>query len=58
MTAKGPLEEIQEVLKAREPVYREMATVTLCTDEQSVEELADEIVRQLRLSPSPETKRG
>lgn len=49
LTSKGMLDEIRDVLTRREPLYRSMATLVLSTDQKSVEQLADEILRELQL---------
>ncbi len=43
LTAKGDLNEVEELLKIREPLYREAAHATFDSD-QSPERLADDIV--------------
>jgi shikimate kinase len=47
LTATGGVEEIREVLAAREPLYRETATVTVETMDKPVEAVVAEIVAAL-----------
>ncbi len=44
LTSRGTLNEIDEVLAAREPLYQEAATVSLSVDAESVTEVARRIV--------------
>jgi shikimate kinase len=48
LTAKGTLDEIDEVLAAREPLYQDAATVSLAVDTASVAEVARHIVALVR----------
>jgi shikimate kinase len=48
LTAKGTLDEVDEVLAAREPLYRDAATVILAVDTQSPDALAQRIVDLVR----------
>ena len=52
LTGKGLLEEIDQVLAERTPIYEECATITVDTDRLSPAEIADQILRQLAL-PRP-----
>lgn len=49
LTSKGMLDEIRDVLTQREPLYRDLATLILNTDDRSVTVLGDEILRKLHL---------
>ena len=51
--AGGGDAEIAQLLAAREPLYRECATLAVLVEGRSVVELADEICRQLNLPGSP-----
>jgi shikimate kinase len=51
LTNRPPLEEIQQLLSRREPIYRETAHLIVETDGKSPESLADEILAGLRLLP-------
>jgi shikimate kinase len=48
LTAKGTLDEIDEVLAAREPLYQDAATVSLCVDAVPAAEVAQQIVDLVR----------
>ena len=48
LTDKGPLEEILQLLKVREPIYRETAHLQIDTEGKSPEQLADEILELVR----------
>jgi shikimate kinase len=54
LTDKGPLEEIIQLLKAREPIYRESAHLVIDTEGKSPREIADEILDELQLPPPAE----
>jgi shikimate kinase len=41
--AKSPIAEIERVLTAREPIYREVATLSVAVDGKTVDELVEEI---------------
>ncbi|RCS41222.1 shikimate kinase [Bremerella cremea] len=47
LTGKSPLEEIEEVLNARLPLYKQCANVTIDTEGKSPEAVADAIMAQL-----------
>jgi shikimate kinase len=47
LTAAGGRAEIEQVLAAREPTYRECATLTVATDGKTSAEVANEIFAQL-----------
>ena len=49
LTGKGLLEEIEQVLAERTPIYQQCATITVDTDDMTPAEVADEILRQLAL---------
>jgi shikimate kinase len=49
LTAKGTLDEVDEVLAAREPLYTAAATVSLAVDTLSVAEVAQRIVALVRV---------
>jgi len=48
LTAKGTLDEIDEVLAAREPLYQEAATVSLAVDTDSAAAVAQRIIDLVR----------
>jgi shikimate kinase len=50
LTATGGRDEIEKLLALREPIYRGCASLTVATDESPVEQLVDEILRQLPAS--------
>ncbi|MFM8290018.1 MAG: shikimate kinase [Planctomycetaceae bacterium] len=52
--AGGGEAEIVQLLAAREPLYRECATLALSVEGQSVTELADQVCRHLNLPGSPD----
>ena len=45
-------QRIEELCQIREPLYREVADITLCTDGRRVSRVADLILRELGLSRS------
>jgi shikimate kinase len=45
--AGGGLSEVEELLRNREPLYREVAGLAVATDRRTTEEIADTIVQQL-----------
>jgi shikimate kinase len=45
LTDKGPIEEILQLLKVREPIYRETAHLQIDTEGKSPRQLADEILK-------------
>jgi len=47
LTPAGGTTEINELLEQREPLYRDCATCTLETDDQTVEQLVQRIVRAI-----------
>ena len=47
LTAAGGLEEIEQLLAVRTPLYRECADCTVVTDDRSPESLADEILASI-----------
>lgn len=49
LTGFTGLEEVEQVLAVREPIYRECATVAINVDGRSPEAVADEIVARLQL---------
>jgi shikimate kinase len=49
LTAKGTLDEVDEVLAAREPLYQDAATVSLAVDTESPATLAQRIVDLVRM---------
>ena len=51
LTTAGGLAEIEQLLKARLPQYRECATLVVDTEGKSPEEIAAEIMDRLRLRP-------
>lgn len=53
LTDGDPAAEVVSLLAVREPLYREIATFAVSTDDRSVAELADEILTRLP-SPGPE----
>jgi shikimate kinase len=48
LTKSGGREEVEALLAARRPLYRECATLVVDTEGKSAAEVADEIVAQLR----------
>jgi shikimate kinase len=51
LTNHPPLEEIIQLLGRREPIYRESAHVIVDTEDKSPEQLTDEILAGIGLSP-------
>jgi len=47
LTGQGPLEEIVQLLKVREPIYRESAHLQIDTEEKTPAQIAAEILEQL-----------
>lgn len=47
LTAAGGVAEIEDLLARRTPLYRECATVTVDTDDRSIQEIIDEIVQRV-----------
>lgn len=47
LTAAGGIDEIREILRRREPFYRETATIAVATDDRSVDDIAEEILNRL-----------
>jgi len=47
LTGKGPLEEIVQLLAAREPIYRESAHLQIDTEEKTPAQIVAEILEQL-----------
>ena len=47
LTSSGGRAEIERLLAAREPLYRECATITLDTESASIEQLIDATLSQL-----------
>lgn len=45
--AGGGLSEVEELLRSREPLYREVANLVVSTDGHTTEEIADTIVKHL-----------
>lgn len=54
LTKLSPTQEILHVLAAREPLYRECATLTIATDRRRPKGIADEILETLALEDSHE----
>jgi len=52
LTNRPPLEEIAQLLCHREPIYRESAHLIVDTEGKSPEQLTDEVLAWLRLSPN------
>ncbi len=52
LTGKSSLEEIEEVLNARLPLYKQCADVTIETEGKSPEAVADAILAQLSWNPA------
>ena len=52
LTNRPPLEEIVQLLSRREPVYRESAHLIVDTEGKSPEQLTEEILAGLKLSPN------
>ena len=55
LTKRGPLEEIVELLAAREPIYRESAHFVVDTEGRTPEQLTDEILERLAGEANEET---
>jgi shikimate kinase len=53
LTRREPLEEIVHLLQQREPIYRQSAHLVVDTEGKTPEQLADEILERLGLSPEP-----
>ncbi len=51
LTDRGPLEEIIQLLKRREPIYRESAHLVVDTEGKTPPQLAAEILDRLQLAP-------
>jgi shikimate kinase len=49
LTGHGPLDEIVQLLALREPMYREMADLTVDTENRTAEELGNEILDSLEI---------
>jgi shikimate kinase len=49
LTGKSPLDEIVELLAVREPIYRETADWVVVTENRTLEELAAEVIKNLKL---------
>ena len=49
LTGQGLLEEIESVLAERKPLYEEASDLVIDTDRKTVEEICDQIVKQLRI---------
>lgn len=47
LTAAGTLDELAEVLRAREPLYRDLADLLVSTEGKTPEEVADDVCRGL-----------
>jgi len=54
LTDRSALDEIVLLLSRREPIYRETAHLEIDTENKTPEQLAEEILRGLGLSPVPE----
>ncbi len=52
LTNRPPLEEIVQLLSRREPIYRESAHLVVDTEGKSPEQLTEEILAGLKLSPN------
>ena len=52
LTNRSPLEEIQQLLGRREPIYRESAHLIVDTEGKPPEQLAEEILAGLKLLPN------
>jgi shikimate kinase len=50
LTDKGPLQEIIHLLEVRTPIYQESAHCTVDTEGKTPNELADEIIEQVKLN--------
>ena len=50
LTGQGVLDEIEQVLAEREPIYSGCATLTVDTESKSPEEVAEEILRGLSVN--------
>ena len=55
LTERGPLQEIVELLVAREPIYRESAHFVVDTEGRTPEQLTDEILERLAGEANEET---
>lgn len=56
--AGGGVQEIERLLAAREPLYRECASLVVETDREDLDELIDRIVRETALQPAPSIRPG
>ncbi len=54
LTDRGPLDEIISLLESREPIYRQLADLVVDTEGKNPDELVDEIIDRLDLSPDAE----
>jgi shikimate kinase len=54
LTDKGPLEEIVQLLRVREPIYQETAHFSIDTEGKSPPQIAAEILDRLHFAPEPE----
>ena len=52
LTSAGGLEEIHQLMRIREPFYQECATLAVSTEEHSVAEIVDEILRHIATFPA------
>ena len=52
LTGKSFTDEVPEVLKRREPLYRSVAQLELDTESKTPEELAEQIVKHLKSHPN------
>lgn len=55
LTDRGPLEEVVQLLRVREPVYRELAHLAVDTEGVAAQRLAEEILERLNLAPDAGT---
>jgi 3-dehydroquinate dehydratase/shikimate dehydrogenase len=55
LTAGGGLAEVTKLVAQREPWYRECSRLAIDTDERSPQQVADEIIARLNLSPQRKT---
>jgi len=53
LTDRGPLDEIIQVMSARDPIYRESAHIEVDTDDRALESIVDEILDRVDVNGTP-----
>lgn len=51
LTGRSTVDEVADVLKTREPLYREIANIIIPTDQRSIAAIVDDIWKQLAMTP-------